>query len=208
MACDECRRRKIKCERKQGNAWCTSCIGLACKCIQHCSSSVVVQASPFLSPLTPTSSNVVSATPISSPPALTRSGKLRACDECKRRKIKCETTDGSMSCHHCIKIGGDCIRSGHPTPRSSAKDSPRSLFQPSVRTPTKYQRNKQPKCVQATGYYLFCSANMLCRLRMRILDGFNHAEEAVVLAGVSDPEDNDYSPAKRSRKRMRVVNKG
>ncbi|PVH87811.1 hypothetical protein DL98DRAFT_631984 [Cadophora sp. DSE1049] len=153
----------------------------------------------------------LSSTPESTSSTPKKRGKSpKACNECRRRKIKCLRDDGDGSCVSCLKLGRDCILSPPASTKSAVRGSlKRAATEDPIDTPVK-KRASIGKSKSTTKNILHDFDDLKEGQALGIVsdaddeDSGEGTEELVevmevskVLPAISDPEDFDYNPNKR-----------
>ncbi|KAH7369657.1 hypothetical protein BKA65DRAFT_470914 [Rhexocercosporidium sp. MPI-PUGE-AT-0058] len=136
----------------------------------------------------------VSSSPPTSPPITPskRSKATKACDECRRRKIKCLRDELDEKCTSCTKMGRDCVLSS-PSPI-------KSFGRGSVKRATPEDLLKSPTKGQAP-------AMKSKRAMKNILHHFGDLKEGKALGIVSDADDEDSSESVDGVAEMMEVSK-
>ncbi|KAK0114655.1 hypothetical protein ONS95_014140 [Cadophora gregata] len=121
--------------------------------------------------------HTLSSTPEATSTTPKKRGKSpKACNECRRRKIKCLKDDGDESCISCFKLGRDCIFSPPSSTKSAVRGSlKRTATEDLVETPVKKR-----------------ASNGNSKITMKnILHEFDDIKEGQALGIISDADDED-----------------
>ncbi|KAG4418166.1 hypothetical protein IFR04_008687 [Cadophora malorum] len=157
--------------------------------------------------------HALSSTPDSSSPTPKKRGKSpKACNECRRRKIKCLRDEGEDSCVSCSKLGRDCVFSPtfsvKPAVRGSVK---RAASEDPIDTPVKKRvstDNSRTDMKNILHQFDDLKEGQALGIVSDADDedsgeGLEEPAEVMevskVLPTISDPEDFDYNPKKRGR---------